>query len=68
MEQYIENNLPGIPKLEAIKRRRTDNTMAKKKVKKTNNDLQNFTHKLKIEQHEPHSNITVNCYKMSPRA
>ena len=34
MEQYIENNLPGIPKLEAIKRRRTDNTMAKKKSQK----------------------------------
>jgi hypothetical protein len=31
---------------ETVKRRRTDNTMAKrKKVKRTNNDLQNFTHK-----------------------
>ena len=33
MEQYIENNLPGIPKQEAIKRR-TDNTMAKQKSQK----------------------------------
>jgi hypothetical protein len=33
VEQYIENNLPGIPKLEAIKRR-TDNTMAKQKSQK----------------------------------
>ena len=31
---------------ETVKRRRTDNTMAKrKKVKRTNNDLQNITHK-----------------------
>ena len=40
---------------ETAYRRRTDNTMAKKKEdKRTNNDLQNIHIKLKIEQHEPH--------------
>jgi len=40
---------------EAINQRRTDNTMAKKKkYKRTNNNLQNITQKLKIEQHKPH--------------
>jgi hypothetical protein len=36
--------------------RRTDNTMAKRKIKniRTNNDLQNITHKLEIEKHAPH--------------
>ena len=36
--------------------RRTDNTMAKRKIKniRTNNDLQNITHKLEIEKHPPH--------------
>ena len=37
---------------EYVNQRRTDNTMAKR----TNNDLQNITQKLKIKQHEvePH--------------
>ena len=37
-------------------KRRTDNTMVKGKIKnrRTNNDLQNITHKLEIEKHAPH--------------
>ena len=40
----------------SVNRRRTDNTMAKRKKKniRTNNDLQNITHKLEIEKHAPH--------------
>ena len=40
----------------SVNRRRTDNTMAKRKIKniRTNNDLQNITHKLEIEKHAPH--------------
>ena len=40
-----------IPKVYSgyVNRRRTDNTMAKKKYKKTNNDLQNIHIQLKIE-------------------
>ena len=34
--------------------RRTDNTMAKQKNIRTNNDLQNITHKLEIEKHAHH--------------
>ena len=34
---------------ESVYRRRTDNTMAKRKYKRTNNDLQNLNIKLKIE-------------------
>ena len=34
---------------ESVNRRRTDNTMTKKKYKRTNNDLQNIHIKLKIE-------------------
>jgi len=34
---------------ESVNRRRTENTMAKKKDKGTNNDLQNIHIKLKIE-------------------
>jgi len=46
---------PKIPKghPEFVQRRRTDNTMAKrKKHKRTNNDLQNIHIKLKIESQE----------------
>jgi hypothetical protein len=40
---------------ESVYRRRTDNTMTKrKKYKRTNNDQQNIHIKLKIEKHEPH--------------
>ena len=38
--------------IESVNGRRTDNTMAKRKM--TNNDLQNIHIKLQIEQHEPH--------------
>ena len=36
------------------KRRRADNTMTKRKNKRTNNDLQNITQELEIEQHKHH--------------
>ena len=39
---------------EFVNRRRTDNTIAQKKMdKRTKNDLQNIHIQLKIEQHEP---------------
>ena len=45
----------GTHQKKSVYRRRTDNTMAKrKKYKRTNNDLQSIHIKLKIEQHEPH--------------
>jgi hypothetical protein len=47
------NNMTSlkIPKgqSESVYRRRTDNTMAKKKYKRTNNDQQDMHKKLKIE-------------------
>jgi hypothetical protein len=47
------NNMKSlkIPKgqSESVYRRRTDNTMAKKKYKRTNNDQQDMHKKLKIE-------------------
>jgi hypothetical protein len=40
---------------ESVYRRRTDNTMAKRKITKgQTTTLQNIHIKLKIEQHEPH--------------
>jgi hypothetical protein len=45
----------------SVYRKRTDNTMAKrKKYKSTNNDLQIMNIKLKIEKHELHKELGVN--------
>ena len=52
---FTENPRLGIEESESVYRRKTDNTMAKrKKYKRTNNDLQNIHIKLKIEKHKPH--------------
>jgi len=46
---FTENSRLGIEESESVYRRKTDNTMAKrKKYKRTNNDLQNIHIKLKI--------------------
>jgi len=47
---YLNKEIYPIPQMSKlfVYRRRTDNTMAKrKKYKRTNNDLQNITHKTK---------------------
>ena len=45
---FTENPRLGIEESESVYRRKTDNTMAKrKKYKRTNNELQNITHKTK---------------------
>jgi len=44
--QYVQTNTI---KTESVYRRRTDNTMVKKKYKRTKNNLQNIHIKLKIE-------------------
>jgi hypothetical protein len=36
--------------IKSLNRRRAENTMAKKKTKRTNNDLQNTTQKLQTEK------------------
>ena len=54
VDDRLSRKLGRIPtaKSEAINRR-TDNTMAKNKDKKTTNGTQSKTHKLTIDQHEP---------------
>ena len=50
-EEFEDNK--GVIRLRISKKNRQHNGQ-KKKVQRTNNDLQNIHIKLKIEQHEPH--------------
>jgi len=44
----------GVMRSRKLKKDRQHNMTQKKTDKRTNNDLQNITQKLKIEKHEPH--------------
>jgi len=56
--QELEDN-KGVIRIHKLKKNRQHNGQ-KIKDNRTNNDLQNITHKTKIEQHEPHSKPGVN--------
>jgi len=57
---FFVKKILKIPKSqsESVHRRRTDNTMDKRK--RTNNDLQSIYIQLKIDYHEPHQKTGVN--------
>ena len=54
------------PLLESVNRRRTDNTMAKRKMTKGQPTIYKTLHeKLIIEQHEPHQNMFLMALRNS---